>query len=323
MEGQDEGLAESAAARPRGASARGRARSRRGGGRAPSAREGEPARAAAAASRRRRPGRPGRGGRPRRRRRAPGAGRPRPRRSDRRGRGRPRERGREDGHAERLRPAARGVPAAGARGGEANTPTEEVSAGASKLLNVRPPAIVVDVGFVNGLSAIRSLRRAGVRVFAVDHKPSALGFRSRSCDEDRGPEPARRRGGFVQTLRGLGPGVVFATHDEGLRRSPATATRSSSSARSRVTSSACRRSACSSMRPSTRRTRATPRARPRAVAAAEEIGYPVAAEALGAGRLSPAVRQAGRDLQHGGGGGGGLRADRAVGADGAGPDPRR
>ena len=100
---------------------------------------------------------------------------------------------------------------------EAKTPTEEVSAGASKLLNVRPPAIVVDVGFVNGLSAIRSLRRAGVRVFAVDHKPSALGFRSRYATKVVAPSPLADEDGFVEALRALGPGVVFATHDEGLR----------------------------------------------------------------------------------------------------------
>ncbi len=85
------------------------------------------------------------------------------------------------------------------------------------LLNVRPPAIVVDVGFVNGLSAIRSLRRAGVRVFAVDHKPSALGFRSRYATKVVAPSPLADEEGFVEVLRGLGPGVVFATHDEGLR----------------------------------------------------------------------------------------------------------
>ena len=82
---------------------------------------------------------------------------------------------------------------------------------------MRPPAIVVDVGFVNGLSAIRSLRRAGVRVFAVDHNPSALGFRSRYATKVVAPSPLADEDGFVETLRGLGPGVVFATHDEGLR----------------------------------------------------------------------------------------------------------
>jgi hypothetical protein len=31
-------------------------------------------------------------------------------------------------------------------------------------------AVVVDVGWVNGLAAIRSLGRAGIPVFAVDHR---------------------------------------------------------------------------------------------------------------------------------------------------------
>ncbi len=79
-----------------------------------------------------------------------------------------------------------------------------------------PPAIVVDVGFVNGLAAIRSLGRAGVRVFAVDHRPSALGFRSRYAMPLLSPSPLDDEAGFVQTLSALGRGVVFPTHDEGL-----------------------------------------------------------------------------------------------------------
>jgi D-aspartate ligase len=82
---------------------------------------------------------------------------------------------------------------------------------------VGPPAIVVDVGFVNGLSAIRSLGRAGVKVYAVDHRSSALGFRSRFATNVRAPNPLEDEAGFVDALRPIGPGVVFATHDEGLR----------------------------------------------------------------------------------------------------------
>jgi predicted ATP-grasp superfamily ATP-dependent carboligase len=81
---------------------------------------------------------------------------------------------------------------------------------------VRPPAIVVDVGFVNGLGAIRSLGRAGLRVVAVDHRPSALGFRSRFAERVLAPSPLADEQGFVEKLRELGPGVVFCTHDEGL-----------------------------------------------------------------------------------------------------------
>ncbi len=82
---------------------------------------------------------------------------------------------------------------------------------------MRPPAIVVDVGFVNGLGAIRSLGRAGLRVYAVDHRPSALGFRSRHAQPVLAPPPLEDEDGFVERLRTLGPGVVFPTHDEGLR----------------------------------------------------------------------------------------------------------
>src|SRR6476659_6690795 len=75
------------------------------------------------------------------------------------------------------------------------------------------PAAVVDVGWVNGLAAIRSLGRAGIRVLAVDHRPSALGFRSRYAEPflsaDWHAEPTR----FVASIRALGEVVVFPTHD--------------------------------------------------------------------------------------------------------------
>jgi predicted ATP-grasp superfamily ATP-dependent carboligase len=75
------------------------------------------------------------------------------------------------------------------------------------------PAAVVDVGWVNGLAAIRSLGRAGIRVLAVDHRPSALGFRSRYAEPfvcaDAHADPTR----FVASIRALGEVVVFPTHD--------------------------------------------------------------------------------------------------------------
>jgi hypothetical protein len=39
-------------------------------------------------------------------------------------------------------------------------------------------AVVADVGWVNGLAAIRSLGRAVIPDFAVDHRSSPLGVRS-------------------------------------------------------------------------------------------------------------------------------------------------
>jgi D-aspartate ligase len=81
---------------------------------------------------------------------------------------------------------------------------------------VRVPAAVIDVGWVNGLAAIRSLGRAGIRVLAVDHRPSALGFRSRYAEQRISPDPHTDAEGFVSFIRALGDVVVFPTHDEGL-----------------------------------------------------------------------------------------------------------
>ena len=78
---------------------------------------------------------------------------------------------------------------------------------------------MVDVGWVNGLAAIRSLGRHGVRVLAVDSRPHALGFRSRYATKVMAPDPVADEQGFVGALVRLGetldgPVPVFATHDE-------------------------------------------------------------------------------------------------------------
>jgi D-aspartate ligase len=78
------------------------------------------------------------------------------------------------------------------------------------------PAAVVDVGWVNGLAAIRSLGRAGIRVLAVDHRPSALGFRSRYAERFLGADPHVEPTRFIASIRALGKVVVFPTHDEQL-----------------------------------------------------------------------------------------------------------
>ena len=75
------------------------------------------------------------------------------------------------------------------------------------------PAAVVDVGWVNGLAAIRSLGRAGIRVLAVDHRPSALGFRSRYAEPFLSPDWHADPTRFVASIRALGELVVFPTHD--------------------------------------------------------------------------------------------------------------
>jgi D-aspartate ligase len=78
------------------------------------------------------------------------------------------------------------------------------------------PAAVVDVGWVNGLAAIRSLGRAGIRVLAIDHRPSALGFRSRYAERFLGADPYADPTRFIASIRALGKVVVFPTHDEQL-----------------------------------------------------------------------------------------------------------
>src|SRR5919198_4214245 len=83
---------------------------------------------------------------------------------------------------------------------------------------MRAPAIVVDVGWVNGLAAVRSLGRIGVDVYAVDHRRGALGFRSRYARPVLSPDPQDEEA-FVTFLAGLelrAPAPVFPTHDEPL-----------------------------------------------------------------------------------------------------------
>jgi D-aspartate ligase len=80
-------------------------------------------------------------------------------------------------------------------------------------------AVVVEVGWVNGLAAIRSLGRQGLRVLAVDHRPYALGFRSRYAEPRQAPDPVEDEEGFVAALRTIAGETedllpVFPTHDE-------------------------------------------------------------------------------------------------------------
>ena len=86
----------------------------------------------------------------------------------------------------------------------------------------RGTAVVAEVGWVNGLAAIRSLGRHGVRVLAVDHRPWALGYRSRYAERALAPDPATDEEGFVEAVAALAEQVgddtvpVFPTHDEHL-----------------------------------------------------------------------------------------------------------
>jgi len=80
------------------------------------------------------------------------------------------------------------------------------------------PAVVCDASFVNGLTAIRSLGRLGIPVFAVDHRPSALGFRSRYAMQVASPDPGTDTAAYAGLLRDLGdaigrPTPILPTHD--------------------------------------------------------------------------------------------------------------
>jgi D-aspartate ligase len=80
-------------------------------------------------------------------------------------------------------------------------------------------AVVVEVAWVNGLAAIRSLGRHGLRVVALDHRPYALGFRSRYAEPRLAPDPLDDEEGFIEELSSLAAETdevlpVFPTHDE-------------------------------------------------------------------------------------------------------------
>ena len=82
-------------------------------------------------------------------------------------------------------------------------------------------AVVVEVAWVNGLAAIRSLGRQGLRVLAVDHRPYALGLRSRYAEARLAPDPLDDEDGFIEALRAIAEETddvlpVFPTHDEHL-----------------------------------------------------------------------------------------------------------
>jgi predicted ATP-grasp superfamily ATP-dependent carboligase len=82
-------------------------------------------------------------------------------------------------------------------------------------------AVVVEVAWVNGLAAIRSLGRKGLRVLAVDHRRFALGFRSRYAEARIAPDPLDDEAGFVDALRAIAEETddvlpIFPTHDEHL-----------------------------------------------------------------------------------------------------------
>ena len=82
-------------------------------------------------------------------------------------------------------------------------------------------AVVAEVGWANGLAAIRSLGRHGLRVIAVDNRTYALGFRSRYAEPRLAPDPLDDEAGYIAAFEAIaretdGLLPVFPTHDEHL-----------------------------------------------------------------------------------------------------------
>src|ERR1700751_5634233 len=82
-------------------------------------------------------------------------------------------------------------------------------------------AVVVEVAWVNGLAAIRSLGRKGLRVLAVDNRQFALGFRSRYAEPHLAPDPLDDENAFIDALQTIAEETddvlpIFPTHDEHL-----------------------------------------------------------------------------------------------------------
>jgi D-aspartate ligase len=150
------------------------------------------------------------------------------------------------------------------------------------------PGVVLDVGWVNGLAAIRSLGRAGATVYAVDHRPWALGLRSRYATRLVSPDPATDEDGFIACLAKLGerlesPAPVFATHDAGLNAVARHQDELASSflfpfpdreAMERIQDKRAQLEAAEAAGVDIPRT-AHPRSAAEAVAAARELGFPV------------------------------------------------
>jgi predicted ATP-grasp superfamily ATP-dependent carboligase len=82
-------------------------------------------------------------------------------------------------------------------------------------------AVVAEVGWANGLAAIRSLGRHGLRVLAVDNRTYALGFRSRYAEPRLAPDPIDDEPGYIAALKAIADETdgllpIFPTHDEHL-----------------------------------------------------------------------------------------------------------
>ena len=88
-----------------------------------------------------------------------------------------------------------------------------------KAAETRPPAMVLQVSWANGLDIIRDLAASGVPLLAADANPRALGLHSRLAAGVVCPDPQLDEEAFVGFLEQLGPrlprrAVLFPTHDQ-------------------------------------------------------------------------------------------------------------
>lgn len=87
---------------------------------------------------------------------------------------------------------------------------------------MRGPAVVLNVGWVPGVSTVQTLGRAGVPVHAVDHRPDALGFHSRYVHARHvSPRRVDDPDAWIDFLVSLGdrleaPAPLFALSDDDL-----------------------------------------------------------------------------------------------------------
>ena len=89
------------------------------------------------------------------------------------------------------------------------------------MAGTKGTAVVAEVGWANGLAAIRSLGRHGLRVLAVDNRTYALGFRSRYAEPRLAPDPIDDEDGYIAAFKAIAAETddvlpVFPTHDEHL-----------------------------------------------------------------------------------------------------------
>jgi predicted ATP-grasp superfamily ATP-dependent carboligase len=83
------------------------------------------------------------------------------------------------------------------------------------------PAVVVNVVWTAGISAIHSLGRAGIPVHAVDFRSDSLGFRSRYAHKHVSPRRLDDEDAFIEFLARLGdrllaPAPIFPLDDDDL-----------------------------------------------------------------------------------------------------------